>query len=205
MKLKSIFSFFSIVLIFQLFPLAFTSCIDDCSGQASYYRLIGFNGEAKEFVPTDPGWQTKPWSNTINLTTEKLILQFVFEEEFLDKKDFTRSAISGLPVLFACDPAVNLEAGLERIEVSVDKDFNLNFPAGSDLSGILLVSNGTSQFRPLEEFRDTRENVFRFTNFFVKFSQDAEQSEPMNFKCTVTLRDGRQFSSSIENIILRVN
>jgi hypothetical protein len=185
--------------------LAFTSCIDDCSGQASYYRLIGFNGEAKEFVPTDPGWQTKPWSNTINLTTEKLILQFVFEEEFLDKKDFTRSAISGLPVLFACDPAVNLEAGLERIEVSVDKDFNLNFPAGSDLSGILLVSNGTSQFRPLEEFRDTRENVFRFTNFFVKFSQDAEQSEPMNFKCTVTLRDGRQFSSSIENIILRVN
>ena len=205
MKFKSIFSFFSIIILFQLLPLAFSSCIDDCSGQALFYRLNGFSGDAKEFVPTSPGLQTRPWSNTINLTTEKLLLQFVFEREYLDKKDFIRSAISGLPVLYACDPGINLEAGLEKIKLIVDKDFNLNFLEGSDLSVILLVSNGTSQFRPLEELRDTRENVFRFTDFIVKFSQDAEQSEPMNFTCTVTLEDGREFSSTIENIILRVN
>lgn len=204
MKCKLIFSLVYVVVIFQFFPLVFISCIDDCSGQALFYRLKGFSGEAKEFVPASPGFQTRPWSNTINLTTEKLLLQFHFDEEYLDKNDFRR-ADSGLPLLYACDPAINLEAGIEKIELLADRDFNENFPAESDLSEILMVSNGAREFRPLEELRDTRENVLRFTDFLLKFSQDSGQSEPMNFTCTVTLQDGRQFSSTIENIILRVN
>ncbi|WP_373522101.1 hypothetical protein [Aquiflexum sp.] len=206
MKFKSIFSFFSIIVLFQLFPLIFTSCIDDCSGQARFYRLSGFNGEVREYVPTNPGWQTRPWSNTINLTTEKLLLWFIFEEENLDKKDFVRRADTGLPILYACDPAVNLEAGVEKIELFADKDFNSNFPAGTDLSEMLLIAIvGGSEFSPLMTRRDSNRNVYNFTNFAVRFNQESEQTEAMKFTCNVTLQDGREFSSTIENIILRVN
>lgn len=205
MKLKPVFSFLSIVILFQLFPLILNSCIDDCSGQARYFRLSGFNGDAHEFVPTNPGWQTRPWSNTINLKTEKLLLWFNFEEENLDKKDFVR-AYTGFPVLYACSPAVNLEARIEKIELFADKDFNSNFPAGVDLSEILLIAIvGGSEFSPLESRKDTNRNLYNFTNFAVRFNQESEQSEPMKFTCNVTLQDGREFSSTIENIILRVN
>jgi hypothetical protein len=206
MKLKSIFSLFSIVVLFQLSPLIFSSCIDDCSGQARYYRLSEFNGEAKEFVPTSPGWQTRPWSNTINLTTEKLLFWFIFGEENLDKNDFIRRAHIGLPVLYACDPGVNLEAGIEKIELFADKDFNSSFPAGTDLSEILLIARvGGEVFVPLESRKDSQRNVYNFTNFAVRFNQESEQSEAMKFTCNVTLQDGREFSFIIENIILRVN
>ena len=204
MNTKSVLSLLTVCILFQGIPLMLSSCFDDCSGQARYFRLSGFSGEAREFVPTNPGWQTRPWSNTINLTTEKLLLQFLFDEENLDKNDFRR-ADAGLPYLYACDPAVNLEAGIEKIELVADRDFNENFPAGSDLSEILMVSYGVGQFRPLEELWDSRENVYKFTSFFARFNQDSEQSEPMNFTCTVVLQDGREFSSTIENIILRVN
>lgn len=155
-------------------------------------------------MPTSPQWQTRPWSNTINLTTEKLLLWFVFEEENLDKKDFRR-AYTGLPILNACDPAVNLEAGIEKIELVADRDFNSNFPAGSDLSEIILISSAWSQFDPLESLMDTSRNVYNFTSFVARFNQESEQNEAMTFTCKVTLKDGREFSSTIENIILRVN
>lgn len=124
----------------------------------------------------------------------------------MDKKDFIRRAYSGLPVLYACDPGVNLEAGLEKIELFADKDFNSNFPVGADLSEMLLIARvGGGVFSPLESLNDSNRNIYNFTNFAVRFNQESEQSEPMNFTCNVTLQDGRKFSSTIENIILRVN
>ncbi len=205
MKKKSILSFLSIMILFQGIPLMLSSCVEDCSGQALYYRLSGLNGEAKEYVPRNPGWQTRPWSNSINLTTEKLLLEFVFEEEYLDKKDFRR-AESGLPRLYACSPAINLEAGIEKFEIFSDRDFNTNFPAGTDLSDILVISQVEGrEFVALETYRDANRNVFTFTHFSARFNQESEQLEAMNFTCRLQLQDGRVFSSTIENIQIRPN
>ncbi len=199
MKSKNIsLSFIGIILLFQVLPLFLTSCLD-CSGDAINYRITGLKGEAMEFIASTPNWQSKPWSNELNLTTDKLILGFITDTEIL--------AISGgslgLPMAFACDPAINVEAAIQKFELISNKDYNSRFPAGRDLTDIVLFAI-SSGFAPFETFRDRERNVLTIESGYVRFSEDSEQAEAQNFTCTITLTDGRKFSAVIDNIILRV-
>jgi hypothetical protein len=190
-------SFFVIVLILQIVPLFLSSCLDYCSGQAINYRIKGLTGEALEYISSTPSWQSKPWSNSNNLNTEKLILAFVTDTELLG----AQFSNFGLPVTYACDPAINVEAEIREFELYSNKDFNSNFPAGSNLTDIVqfAVPGG---FAPFDIFVDNQRNVLKIESTYVRFSEASQQTEAQNFTCKITLTDGRTFDATIENIIL---
>lgn len=204
MKTKKIISsLFSIILLFQVLPALTFSCIDDCSGQALFLRYQELSGVAWENIPGNPGWQVKAWSNEINLTSEKLILGFDLSYESVaalrpNKID------SGMPFAFACDPAINFESNIKSWELVSNKDFNDNFPAGASLNDIVLISPVIGgQFLPFAVYND-QQRVRDLGNSFVRFSELSTQASSSDFTCTITLVDGRIFSSTVENIVLRV-
>ncbi len=204
MKSKNFpFSLIGIILLFQVLPLFLTSCLDDCSGEGLFYRITGLNGEALEYVETASSFQTQPWSNTKNLTTENLVLAFITDTQILNVSAFNPSKY-GMPAAYACDPAFNVEAKIRQFELFSNKDFNSDYPSGSDLTGIILAetSNG---FVPFESVMDRERKELKIESTYVRFTQASEQAEAQEFTCNITLTDGKRFSATVENIILRVN
>jgi hypothetical protein len=192
-------TFIGVILLFQVLPLFLTSCLDDCSGEAIHYRITGLQGEAMEFIASTPSWQSRPWSNELNLISEKLILAFITDTEVMA----IGSTNLGFPVAFACDPAINVEAAIRKFELVSNKDYNSKYPAGTDLTEIVLFAN-SGGFAPFETFMDRERNILKIESSYVRFSEESEQAEPQNFTCTITLTDGKKYSAVIENIILRV-
>jgi hypothetical protein len=205
MRTNRIYStIFSVIFSFQVLPVLTFSCIEDCSSQALFLRYNELSALPLEYIPSNPGWRVEEWSNEKNLTGGKLLLVFDLTYESVSEVKQTKSAL-GLPFAFACDPAVNFESPVKTWELHSSKDFNANYPAGSVLNEIVLIAPIVGgQFLPYADYQDSQMAYRGLGTSFVRFSELSTQTSPFDFTCTITLEDGRVFSSTVENIVLRV-
>ncbi|MCR9016956.1 hypothetical protein [Aquiflexum gelatinilyticum] len=195
---------FSIIFFFQVLPVLTFSCIEDCSGQALFLRYSDLSAMPLEYIPSNPGWRVDEWSNQKNLTTGKLLIMFDLTYESIAEVKQTTST-SGLPFAFACDPAVNFESPVKTWELHSNKNFNDNYPAGALLNDIVLIAPRIGgQFFPFSEYLDPISGNRGLGTSFVRFSELSTQTSPFDLTCTITLEDGRVFSNTVENIVLRV-
>ncbi|MCH6201958.1 hypothetical protein MMU07_20440 [Aquiflexum sp. LQ15W] len=205
MKSKKILStLFYLIFLFHVVPIFTFSCIDNCSGQALLLRYQELAGMPLEYVPSNPGWQANAWSNDKNLTSDKLLLFFDLTYEPIAEVRPSNSTM-GFPFALACDPAVNFESTIKTWDLVSNKDFNNDFPAGTSLNEIALIAPIVGrEFLSFTDYQDSQMGYRGLGTSFVRFSGLSTQSSPMSFTCTITLTDGRIFSSQVDNIVLRV-
>lgn len=96
---------------------------------------------------------------------------------------------------YACEPAMDFSL-LDSLIITSNSDYNINFPAGSNLASLVKIRAGYSvNSYPIYELLDQ--------NYFINFIQAPSQTSIHQFNVSLKLMDGRIINSTLPNILIK--
>ncbi|MFK7950885.1 MAG: hypothetical protein AB8G11_25115 [Saprospiraceae bacterium] len=169
----------------------------DCGDVKPYFEVLGLTAELIQANVASVQWQD--FQGNMDLISTYYGDLNVEEDKF-----FTFSLI---PTAAACSCLPNgyegSEVGIETLSFITTYDYNVDYPAGSDIAEILEFSNWGSEYKSYQDYTTENEDIilFEMQNFRLKQAPDTNNT-PLQLTIRLVLDDGQNFEFMTEGINL---
>ena len=173
----------------------------DCSEVLKYFDIKDFKAEF-EF---QNGGSSNNWQD--------LVGEIIYETEYygaIEQEEKKLYGLSFIPTASACscppDGWSGSEEGLDSLIITTVNDYNANYPAGSNISGITeFYTYETGAYESFQEFISRNEQaIFEQVHYFKLKESPAITGTPFKLNIRMVLNNGEEYDVTTQEITVNL-
>lgn len=188
------------LIVILIFPLLFNSC-----GEHDII-LIRINAEAQRIVNYEKyEYATDSFCITQTILPDNGIAQIRYDSLRIQVSNETKIVLNTIKIPFGIESAYAMEIDEDEelitdISITSDKDYSIDYPAGTNLKDILTISNEYYQWTSIDDYLINTRYLPEMLFFTFKTPPSTNQVHELTIRYTT--EKNRKFAATLNNLLI---